>query len=104
MTKHTSKVVMPHLEGEEAMARFNAAVERRNRADFRCFRLLRDLDNEGALDKDALALALIGDKFKTLEGEDREFVEERAQEVRDALKERRDADIEFSDVLLGRTS
>ena len=92
----------PHLKTEDGAKRFDAAVEQRNQADYRCFLVLRDLEDAGALTKSTLAQALTSSKFEKLDGDDREYVEEFAEQVQAALENRRDADTAFSNALLGR--
>ena len=103
MTKHTSKVVMPHLQTEEQMARFNAAVTKRNRADFECFMVLRELRDNEMLGRDALRATLQGEVGMGITADEAdECAEEWSERVAEALKRRRDADAEFSNAVLGR--
>ena len=92
----------PHPKTAEGSKRFEAAVEQRNQADYACFLALRELEDEGILTKSRLAEAMTGVKLSRLEGDDKEAVIELADQVQEALKKRRDADMEFSNALLNR--
>jgi len=103
MTTHQSKVVMPHLQTEEQMARFNAAVEQRNRADFECFRVLKELRDNEMLGRDALRATLQADVGMGISADEAdECADEWSERVARVLQQRRDADVEFSNALLGR--
>lgn len=101
MTERTIQIqIAPHLKTEEGVKRFNAAVEQRNQADYICFTVLRDLHDQGLLNRTLLA------KFYESEGESKstaqEWAGEMVEQIEDALRQRRDADAAFSDALLGR--
>lgn len=100
MAKHKVQVLIPGVQTPEGVERFNKAVEARNQADFECFMVLRDLDNESLISEQALFRA-----FKALgesKAEARENAAYHAERVREVLRARRDADAEFSNAILGR--
>ena len=92
--------IAPHLKTEDGVKRFNAAVEQRNQADYVCFTVLRDLHDQGVLTRSLFV------KHYESEGESREtareWADEMVEQIEDALRQRRDADAEFSNALLGR--
>lgn len=97
-----ANLVPEHLNTEEGAARFNAAVEQRNQADFQCFQALRDLVESADIYGGSLKAVLLKGCFEK-DDETREVMEYQAEQVEEALKARRDADIEFSNALLGRS-
>ena len=103
MTKKTftCELFPPHLKTAEGSKRFEAAVEQRANADYACFMVLRDMNDEGLLTKKAIRDAVPKHEFGSV-GELEEFVDHHVEQVREALKKRRDADIEFSNALLNR--
>jgi len=89
--------IAPHLQSEEGAARFNAAVEARNQADYQCFMVLRDLADQHLLSPEGFYQL-----FKThtdTDKERRELSIYQAEEVERVLKLRKDADQEFGDAL-----
>jgi hypothetical protein len=103
MTERTIQVDLPaHLKSEEGAARFNAAVARRDQADFRCFEALRDLVESATIYGGSLKAVLTKGCFDRDE-ETCEVMEYRAEQVAEALEERRQADADFADALYGRT-
>jgi hypothetical protein len=90
-----------HLKTADGAKRFDAAVEQRNQADYVCFTVLRDLHDQGLLTREILT------KFYESEGEDSatavEWASDTVEHFEEALQKRRDADVEFSNALLGRS-
>ena len=97
-------LVPPHLKTKEGAARFDAAVEERNKADYDCFYVLREMFDNDLLHESRMILALKPDVASGCisHAEAVECAEEWASSVARALENRRKADAEFSNALLNR--
>ena len=101
MTTETTKVFLPGAQTPESFARFNKAVELRNRIDFECYSLLCDMANEGMATASFFMGGLKCDPHMDLE-EAQEFSDHYAEQITTLIQRRRDADKEWSHALVGK--
>lgn len=90
------------MKTPEFQKRHTEAVEARDKADFECFQLLRELaETQEVLNKRALLAAIKTDPYFQGEGrsEAEECAEHFAGEVKRVLKLRADADREYGDCI-----
>ena len=97
---------LDHLKTEDGAKQFDAAVEQRNKADYECFLVLRDLAEEFLLTEAAIRKTLLRDDEYSRDRpeETKEHSTYLAERVKDVLDARKKADAGFSYALLGRSS
>jgi hypothetical protein len=101
MTEKIQVTVAPHLQGEEVQKRLADAVERRNMADYECFQLLRDMADNGLLEK-RVFLAAVKEDTSMSDDEKLSHASHYAHEVMAKLRERREADMQIAMAMRGQ--
>ena len=94
MSEHETEMKFAaHLQTKEGSGRLDAAVKRRDMADYECFMVLRELADEGALNQAGLMVSLLKAGLEKEEAE--EAVTEFTTKILACLRERREADNDF---------